>query len=87
MNETYRNTSLVFEISTSIKFLKSGLGEVQKITASNDFYHPALQFLSSGLERLFKAILCLNFKEKYNRLPSYKELLKNKNGHDIEYLK
>jgi len=87
MNEVYRNISLVFEIENSIKFIKRGLGEVQKITSSNDFYHPALQFLSSGLERLFKTMLCLNFKEKNNRLPTYKELLKGNNGHDIEYLK
>ncbi len=32
-------------------------------------------------------MLCLSFKEKNNRLPSYKELLNGKNGHDIEYLK
>lgn len=87
MNEAYRNISLVFEIDNSIKFIKRGLGEVQKITGANDFYHPALQFLSSGFERLFKTMLCLNFKEINNRLPSYKELLKGKNGHDIEYLK
>ncbi|MBL4561893.1 MAG: hypothetical protein JKX79_13010 [Labilibaculum sp.] len=87
MNETYRNISLVFEIGNSIKFIKRGLGEVQKITGANDFYHPALQFLSSGFERLFKTMLCLNFKENNNKLPSYGELLKGKNGHDIEYLK
>lgn len=87
MNETYRNISLVFEIGNSIKFIKRGLGEVQKITGANDFYHPALQFLSSGFERLFKTMLCLNFKENNNKLPSYRELLKGKNGHDIEYLK
>ena len=87
MNETYRDISLVFEVGNSIKFIRRGLGEMQKITGANDFYHPALQFLSSGLERLFKTMLCLNFKEKHNRLPSYKELLKGKNGHDIEYLK
>jgi len=49
MNETYRNISLVNEVGNSIKFIKRGLGEVQKITGANDFYHPALQFLSSGL--------------------------------------
>lgn len=87
MNETYRNLSLEFEIGNSIKFIKRGLGEVQKITVANDFYHPALQFLSSGFERLFKTMLCLNFKDFNNRLPSFKELLKGKNGHDIVYLK
>lgn len=87
MNETYRDISLVFEIGNSIEFIKRGLGEVQKITEVNDFYHPALQFLSSGFERLFKTMLCLSYKEKNDRLPTYKELLKGKNGHDIEYFK
>ncbi len=32
-------------------------------------------------------MLCLSFKEKNNRLPSYKELLNGKNGHDIISLK
>jgi hypothetical protein len=87
MDDRYRNIALIFEIEISINFLKRGLGEIQKISRENNFYHPALQFLSSGLERLFKSMLCLSFKEKNNRLPSYKELLNGKNGHDIEYLK
>jgi len=32
-------------------------------------------------------MLCLNYKEVKDRLPSYKELLNGKNGHDIVYLK
>jgi hypothetical protein len=87
MNETFRNISLVIEVGNSIKFIKRGLGEVQKITGTNDFYHPALQFLSSGFERLFKTMLCLSYKEVNDRLPSFKEFLKGKNGHDIVYLK
>lgn len=87
MNETYRDISLISEIGNSIKFIKRGLGELQKINGANDFYDPALQFLSSGFERLFKTILCLSFKEDNKKLPSYKELLKGNNGHDIEYLK
>lgn len=87
INETYRNIAVVIEIENSIKFLRNGLAEIQKISAANDFYDPPLMFLSGGLERLFKAMLCLNFKEKNGKLPSYKELMEGRNGHDIEFLK
>lgn len=79
--------AVVIEIENAIKFLRNGLAEIQKISAANDFYDPPLIYLSSGLERLFKVMLCLNFKEKSGRLPNYKELMEGKNGHDIEFLK
>ena len=44
-------------------------------------------YLSSGLERLFKSMICLNFKEINGRLPNRDELLNKHNGHDIEYFK
>jgi len=87
MNETYRNIALVIEIENSIKYLRNGLAEIQKISAANDFYDPPLIYLSGGLERLFKSMLCLNFKEKKGRLPKSNELWNNRNGHDIVFLK
>src|SRR5660397_93032 len=87
INETYRNIAVIIEIDNSIKFLRNGLAEIQKISAANDFYDPPLMYLSGGLERLFKTMLCLNFKEKNGRLPNYTELMEGKNGHDIEFLK
>ncbi|MGY2131600.1 hypothetical protein ACW9KT_05205 [Hymenobacter sp. HD11105] len=87
MNEISRNIALGIEIGNSIKFLRSGLSEIQKIYPGNDFYDPILLFLSSGLERLFKSMICLNFKELNGRLPNYNELIGKNNGHDIESLK
>ncbi len=87
MNETYRNIAVVIEIGNSIKYLRNGLAEIQNISAANDFYDPPLIYLSGGLERLFKSMLCLNYKEKTGQLPNYKELMEGKNGHDIEFLK
>jgi len=87
INETYRNIAVGIELDNAIKFLRNGLAEIQKISAANDFYDPPLMYLSSGMERLFKAMLCLNFKEKNGRLPNNKELMEGKNGHDIEFLK
>ena len=62
INETYRNMAVVIEIENAIKFLRNGLAEIQKISAANDFYDPPLIYLAGGLERLFKSMLCLNFK-------------------------
>ncbi|MCB0497009.1 MAG: hypothetical protein KDC79_12795 [Cyclobacteriaceae bacterium] len=87
MNEAYRNISLIFEVERAIKFLRLGLSEIQKISAANDFYDPVFIYLSSGLERLFKAMLCLNHKELNKRFPKTGEIWDNKNGHDILFLK
>lgn len=87
MNDTYRNIAVVIEIGNSIKYLRNGLAEIQKISAANDFYDPALIFLSGGLERLFKSMLCLNFKELNGRLPNPSEIWNYRQGHDIEFLK
>ena len=87
MNETYRKIAVLIEIENSIKYLRNGLSELQKITPTNDFYDPTLLMLSSGLERLFKTMLCLNFKEVNGRLPSRNEIWNYKQGHDIEFLK
>ena len=87
MNETYRNIAVVIEIENSIKYLRNGLAEIQKITAANDFYDPPLIYLSGGFERLFKSMLCLYFKETNARLPETNEIWNNRNGHDITFLK
>jgi len=87
MNETYRKILIVFELERAIKYLRLGLAEVQKITTTNDFYDPVFIYLSGGLERLFKTMLCLNYLETQGRLPNPNEIWKNTNGHDLLYLK
>ncbi|MDR2641849.1 MAG: hypothetical protein LBC74_03545 [Planctomycetaceae bacterium] len=73
--------SVVIELERAIKFLKIGLAEIQKISAGNDFYDHTFMFLSSGLERLFKIMLCLNFKDKNGCFPKINECWeKNKGG-------
>ncbi len=87
MDEKQRNIAVVLEVERSIKYLKKGLGELQQISADNDFFDPAMLFLSGGLERLFKSMLCLNFKDRYERFPNSGEIWNNKQGHDIQFLK
>lgn len=87
LHPTYRDLSLVLETQTAIKYLRLGLANIQRISAKNSFYHPIFLFLSGGIERLLKIMLCLNFQKQEGFLPSMKELLQNKNGHDIVFLK
>jgi hypothetical protein len=87
IQQRYENMIAVVELDNVVNLLKTGLGEIQKITANNDFYEPIFMFLSQGLERLFKIILCLSFKEKNNRFPYFNEIWRNKNGHDLCNLK
>jgi len=70
-----------------MQYLCKGLAEVQKITPANDFYDPAFAFLSNGMERLFKVMLCLNYKQLEGELPTPGKLWGRKNGHDIVYFK
>lgn len=64
LNSTYRNLSLILETQTAIKYIRLGLANIQKISAKNDFYHPVFLYLSSGIERLLKVMLCLNYQER-----------------------
>ena len=87
LNPIYRNLSLILEAQTAIKYLRLGLGNIQKISAKNDFYHPVFLYLSGGIERLLKVMLCLNYQERESSLPSFRKLLRNNNGHDLVFLK
>jgi len=87
LKEVVQNISLIFEFETAVKLLQKGLGELQRISGANDFYHPLLYCLSNGLERFFKGMLCLGFKEKNGRFPTFKELTNGTNGHDLTWLK
>ncbi|HMM52867.1 MAG TPA: hypothetical protein PKD87_14805 [Burkholderiaceae bacterium] len=87
MNETYRKISIELELERAIKYLRLGLAEVQRITPENDFYDPVFIYLSGGLERLFKIMLCLNHLEIHGRLPNSNEIWQNRNGHDLLFLK
>jgi len=77
------------ELTTSIKLIKLGFGELQNLDMANDFYHLPFQLLSSGLERLMKCHICLGFLELNNEYPDSKTLKKfgGRNGHDLTELK
>lgn len=77
------------ELTTSIRLIKLGFGELQNLDNGDDFYHLPFQLLSSGLERLMKCHICLGYYELFSKYPDY-NTLKNcggNNGHDLTKLK
>lgn len=64
-NLTYRKVCLLNEVETSIRLIKKGMSDLQKISGENDFYHAPILMLSSGFERLIKCLICLaNWNDK-----------------------
>ena len=60
------------ELTTSIKLIKLGFGELQNLSMGNDFYYLPLQLLSSGFERLMKCYICFGHFEKEGCYPATK---------------
>jgi hypothetical protein len=85
-NLMYKGICLLMEVEISIKLLKKGMGDLQKISGANDFYHAPILLLSSGYERLIKCLLCLALMDDYWKFkePPYKTS-KGK-GHNLNYL-
>lgn len=83
--DSYKEFSLDTELRASIRLIEIGLGELQNLSPSNNFYHLPFQLLASGFERLMKCHICYGHHEKHESFPSFKEL-KNA-GHDLLELK
>ena len=60
-----------------------GLGELQKIDGTNDFYFLPFLLLSNGYERLMKCMLCFNHFNKHGIYPNQNNL----KTHDLQKLK
>jgi len=81
-NNTSRDLALIQELHTAIGLAQFGLGSLQKIDGSNDFYHLPLLLLAGAKERLLKVILSIHSKSQTGSYPTIQEM---KNfGHDLE---
>ncbi len=85
-DENLKHTYLNDELTTSIKLIKLGFGELQNLDMGNDFYYLPFQLLSSGFERLMKSYICLGYYEKEGCYPKSK-LFRNTLGHDLVKIK
>lgn len=87
INLIERELSLHDELHTSIRLIQMGLKELQKIDGGNDFYHPLMMTLASGIERLMKVIICFHILNVSGKFPSsYPWEGKKRNSHDLELL-
>jgi len=72
-----------FFIATRLVWV--GLRELNRMYGSTDFFHLPLLLLSSGFERIMKAILCLYHLKKHKAFPNTVEFYEY-HGHDLENL-
>lgn len=86
INDSQKFLSLDDELRTSCRLIKLGLGELQCISMTEDFYHLPFQLLSSGLERLMKCYICLVYEANEGKFPTYK-YLSEKLRHNLSKLK
>ena len=82
----YKKICLLNEVETSIKLLKMGMGELQKLSGGNDFYHAPILLLSSGYERLIKCLLCLALIKENGEFIEDPFQTSGKKGHNLDYL-
>lgn len=83
--ERIRESGLNEEVRISFRLVKAGLREINRIQPGNDFYHPPILFLSTGIERILKCMICMNFRELNNRWPVSRDNLwpRGAKGHDL----
>jgi hypothetical protein len=88
-NHVVEDIHLIEELTTTINLIEIGLGELQNISLTNNFYFLPFQLVSSGFERLMKCHICLGFYENNNRYPDfiYLKSCGGRSGHDLIELK
>lgn len=74
------------ELLTSIRLLKSGLRELNRISGGNDFFHLPILLLTSGFERLMKTIICCHHLSTKGEFPHRDIFPRGTRGHDLIFL-
>lgn len=87
--ERRREIGLIEEVRIGFRFVKHGLREVDQIRPGNDFYHPPILFLSIGLERILKCMICMDHKINHGSYPTHNDKLwpHGNKGHNLVLLK
>ncbi|MFC1736986.1 hypothetical protein ACFL1X_12790 [Candidatus Hydrogenedentota bacterium] len=57
------------ELLVSIRLLKSGLRELNRMDGSTDFFHLPILLLSSGFERMMKVVICCHYLKVTGEFP------------------
>ena len=81
-----RELALNDELHIAVRLIRIGLKEIRIIDGGNDFYHPIMLTLASGIERLLKVIICFHIFEATGTLPSAYPWKEGRQGHDLVFL-
>lgn len=74
------------ELLTSMRLLKTGLRELNRMDGSTDFFHLPILLLASGFERMMKTIICCHHLENTGDYPTRAIFQKGRRGHDLVHL-
>ena len=71
------------ELLDSVRLLKAGLRELNRMDAATDFFHLPILLLSTGFERMMKTVICCYHLETSGEFPSRGVFPKGRRGHDL----
>lgn len=86
MPSTLQNVMIGEELLASIRLLKAGLRELNRMTGATDFFHFPILLLASGFERMMKTVICCHHLETTGDYPDRRVFPKGKRGHDLVWL-
>lgn len=81
-----REMKLIEEVRHATSFIRLGLRNVDLIEPGTDFYHAPLLLLSTGIERLMKCMMCMDYKQSHGAYPVQPIWPRGAKGHDIRQL-
>lgn len=86
MPSTLQKVLVGEELLDSVRLLKVGLRELNKMDASTDFFHLPILLLSTGFERMMKVAICCHHLETDGEFPSRDVFPRGRRGHDLVWL-
>ncbi len=86
MPTTLQKVMIGEELLTSIRLLKAGLRELNRISGGNDFFHLPILLLASGFERLMKTIICCHHLSTKGEFPHRDIFQIRTRGHNLIFL-
>ena len=84
--ELQRSFAFDQELLNAIRLIKAGLGQLQALDGTHDFYHLPLLTLASGFERFMKVTLCFRWLEVKGSFPNSGVFPSGRKGHDLKHL-
>ena len=81
-----QNVMIGEELLSSIRLLKTGLRELNRMDSSTDFFHLPILLLASGFERMMKTVICCHHLKTTGKYPKRDVFPNGKKGHDLVWM-